>query len=416
MEKATGKKRDRQKKMLTVSLGILTAVILSFSCGWLPVRAAYASSDEERWVESETSKKASRAEEREDEEEEENSLDIDALSRELESLEEDYAYPDFSAIFDALLEFRFVDALEEAGVWLVETLTYEISTSWVLVGELIGVILFAAVFGNISSSFRQFAIGDSGFLIAYFITFTILFSNFTIMADLFARTVETLSKLLKMLIPVYTLAVTLTGNLTVGVVFYEYFMIVVLAVNWLCLTVVLPMIQYYLLLELLNNFSARPNISRLCESLYTLLSKSLKFLFVVFFGFHLLETMVVPSFDAAKNTVFNRIVGMIPGAGSVVQSVAGTVVGSSLMIKNTMGAAAIIFILLFLAIPIVKLLLYCLFYLLLSIFLEPVADERFIRCISAAQKGGMLLVYTLGITAALFILTIAVTSLATNKI
>ena len=66
----------------------------------------------------------------------------------LESLEEDYAYPDFSAIFDALLEFRIVDALEEAGVWLVETLTYEISTSWVLVGELIGVILFAAVFAT----------------------------------------------------------------------------------------------------------------------------------------------------------------------------------------------------------------------------------------------------------------------------
>ena len=146
-------------------------------------------------MESETSKKASRAEEREDEEEEENSRDIDALSRELESLEEDYAYPDFSAIFDALLEFRFVDALEEAGVWLVETLTYEISTSWVLVGELIGRDLICrrglATFPPPSGSLP---IGDSGFLIAYFITFTILFSNFTIMADLFARTVETLSK------------------------------------------------------------------------------------------------------------------------------------------------------------------------------------------------------------------------------
>lgn len=415
MEKATGKKRDRQKKMLTVSLGILTAVILSFSCGWLPVRAAYASSGEERWVESETSKKASRAEEREDEEEEENSLDIDALSRELESLEEDYAYPDFSAIFDALLEFRFVDALEEAGVWLVETLTYEISTSWVLVGELIGVILFAAVFGNISSSFRQFAIGDSGFLIAYFLTFTILFANFSIMGDLFSRTVETLSKLLKMIIPVYTLAVTVSGNLSAGVVFYEYFMIVVLAVNWFCLTVLLPLIQYYLLLELLNNFSARPNITKLCESLYNLLSKGMKFLFFLFFGLHLLETMVVPSFDAAKNVVFNRILGLIPGAGSVAQSVAGTVVGSSILIKNTMGAAAILFILLLLAVPVIKLLLYCLLYLLLSILLEPVGDERLLKCITAAQKSGILLVYALGISAALFILTIAVTSLATNK-
>ena len=95
-------------------------------------------------------------------------------------------------------------------------------------GELIGVILFAAAFNNISSSFRQFAIGDSGFLISYFITFTIIFANFTIMANLFEHTVETLSKLLKMVIPVYTLAVTLSGNLSVGVVFYEYFMIVVL--------------------------------------------------------------------------------------------------------------------------------------------------------------------------------------------
>lgn len=347
---------------------------------------------------------------------EEEQLDIDALTKDLESLEEEYDFPDFSAIFDALLDFRFLDAIEEAGIWLVETLTYEISTSWLLMGELIGVIIFAAVFTNLSASFRQFAIGDSGFLLSYFITFTIIFSNFSVMANLFENTVETLSKLLKMVIPVYTLAVTLTGNLSVGVVFYEYFMVVVLVVNWICLTVILPMIQYYLLLELLNHFSARQNISRLCESLYMLLSKSMKVLFVLFFGFHLLETMVVPSFDATKNAVFHRILGMIPGAGSVAQSVAGTVVGSSIMIKNTMGAAAIIFILLFLAIPMIKLLLYCLFYLLLAILLEPIADERFIKCISAAQKSGLLLVYTLCITAALFILTIAVTSFATNTI
>ena len=424
MERTAGRKKEKKKRIRPGVFLSLTFAWLTFlwfaSWGPLPVQAAsgtaQGSSERDRQGEQQEDSRSEEAEDgqtgqaeeeqtdgRENAEEAESQLDIDELTRELHGLEEDYEYPDFSAIFDALLDFRFTDALEEAGMWLLETLTYEISTSWVLMGELIGVIIFAAVFNNISSSFRQFAIGDSGFLISYFITFTIIFSNFTIMANLFSHTVETLSKLLKMLIPAYTLAVTLSGNLTVGV-------------NWICLTVVLPMIQYYLLLELLNNFSARPNISRLCESLYLLLSKSMKFLFVLFFGFHLLETMVVPSFDATKNAVFNRIVGMIPGAGSVVQSVAGTVVGSALMIKNTMGAAAIIFILLFLAVPIIKLLLYCLFYLLLSILLEPVADERFIRCISAAQKGGVLLVYTLGITAALFILTIAVTSLATNKI
>lgn len=347
---------------------------------------------------------------------EESQVDIDALAKELKKLEGEYPCPDFSRIFSYLFSFRFKEAGKEAGEWLLHALTFEFSSSRVLVGQLIGVVLFAAVFSNLSSAFRRFSIGDSGFLISYFISFTIIFANFNLMADLFRNTVTLLSRVLKLLIPVYTLAVTLTGNLTVGIVFYEYFMIVVLVVNWLCLMVVLPMIQYYLLLELLNHFSARQNISRLCESLYLFLERGIKFLFFLFFGVHLLDTMVVPSFDWSKNVLLNRMIGWIPGAGSLVQTVTGTLLGSSLLIKNTMGAASILFLILILAIPVLKILLYCFFYLLLSILLEPVADERFIRCITAAQKSGMLLVYALCMTVSLFILTIAVTALATNKL
>lgn len=347
---------------------------------------------------------------------EEENLNIDTLSREIQNLEEEYPYPDFEKIFDDIKDFRFLDALNEVGNWLLDTVTYEIISSKVLMGELVSVVIFASVFSNISISFQQMSIGDSGFLISYFLTFTIIFSNFTIMANLFRNTVVTLSRLLKILIPVYTLTVTASGNLSTGMIFYEYFMILVLIVNSLCLNVILPLIEYYLLLELLNHFSVKPNISKLCESLYFLLSKGMKALFFLFFGFHLLETMVVPSFDTTKNAVLTKMMGMIPGAGSIAQTVAGTVVGSSILIKNTLGATAIIFILIFLCVPMVKLLLYTLLYLLLAVLLEPVSDERFVKCILAAQKGGILLMYGLAMTGSLFILTIAVTAFATNRI
>lgn len=346
----------------------------------------------------------------------EEELDLNALSREIQDLEEDYPYPDFEKIFDDIKSFRFLDALEEVGEWFLDTVTYEITSSKILMGELVGVVIFAAVFSNISSSFQQVTIGDSGFLISYFLTFTIIFSNFTIMANLFQNTVVTLSRLLKILLPVYTLTVTATGNLTTGMIFYEYFMILVLVINSLCLNVILPLIEYYLLLELLNHFSVKQNISKLCESLYFMLSRGMKCIFFLFFGFHLLETMVVPSFDTTKNAVLSKMMGMIPGAGSVAQTVIGTVTGSSILIKNTLGVTAIIFILLMLCIPMIKLLLYTLFYLLLAVLLEPVSDERFVKCILAAQKGGILLMYALTLTGSLFILTIAVTSFATNRI
>ena len=147
-----------------------------------------------------------------------------------------------------------------------------------------------------------------------------------------------------------------------------------------------------------------------------MLSKGVQVLFFLFFGFHLLETMIAPSFDTAKNSVVSKMVGLIPGAGSVVQSVTGTVLGSSMIIKNALGAAGIIFLLLFLLIPLIKLLLYVLFYFLLSVLLEPVTDERFVLCISAAVRCGMLMVKVLCMSSVLFIVIIALTSLSTNHI
>ena len=111
---------------------------------------------------------------------EESQVDIDALAKELKKLEGEYPCPDFSRIFSYLFSFRFKEAGKEAGEWLLHALTFEFSSSRVLVGQLIGVVLFAAVFSNLSSAFRRFSIGDSGFLISYFISFTIIFANFNL--------------------------------------------------------------------------------------------------------------------------------------------------------------------------------------------------------------------------------------------
>lgn len=345
----------------------------------------------------------------------EEQIDIAALSKEIKQLGEE-EYPDFSSIFEKILSMQFMEAAREIGQWLFDVTLREIFSSKLLIGELVGVLLFSAVFSNISSAFQPYGVADSGFLISYLIVFSIIFTNFTAMTVLFKNTIVLLSSFLKILLPVYTLAVSFSGNLSTGVVFYEYFMIVVLLLNWVCVKVFLPLLQYYFLLELLNCFSKKQNISRLCEGIYLLLSKGTQILFFLFFGFHLLETMIAPAFDLAKNSLINRLIGVIPGAGSVVQSMTGTVLGSSLVIKNTIGAAGILFLFLFLFVPLIKLILYALFYFLLSILSEPVTDERFVLCISAAVRCGVLMIKVLCMSSVLFVVIIALTSLTTNHI
>lgn len=343
----------------------------------------------------------------------EEEIDITALSRKIEQLDE-RDYPDFASIFQKLVSMRFTEAAQEIGQWMTGAVLREIFSSKIFIGELAGILLFAAVFSNISSAFQSYGVSDSGFLISYFLVFSIIFTNFTVMIAMFKDTVVLLSSFLKVLLPVYTLAVSLSGNLSTGIVFYEYFMIVVLFLNWIFLNVFLPLLQYYFLLELISHFSQKQNISKLCEGLYFLLAKGIQVIFFLLFGFHLLETMIAPSFDGAKNSILNKMIGLIPGAGSIVQSVAGTAIGSSLVIKNAVGAAGILFLLIFLLLPLIKLVIYIFLYFLLSVVLEPIADERFILCINAAVKCGTLMIKVLCMSSVLFIVVIALTSLTTN--
>lgn len=350
-----------------------------------------------------------------EEEQVEGDIDIGALSDELHLIEEEYPYPDFKEIFSMIRSLKWKEARESLLDWFLKALTYELRQTGLLYREVICIVIFTAIFSALSSAFPGSSGSGSGFIVSWMILFMVLFSNFRIMSDLFHDTVIRLSGLLKILIPVYTTAVTVSGNLSTGVAFYEYFMILLLCLNWIMIHLFLPGIRYYFILEMFQQFSPQQHLTKLCQTLYRILSKGVKLIFFLFFGAHLLESMLIPSLDMAKTGLFGRIAGMIPGAGSVVQTVAGTVIASGLVVKNTLGVTVILFLIVVLAVPVCKMLIYVIFNIVLAILLEPVSDHRFIECISTAGKCGILMIYGLGMTIALLILAIAVTTMVTNQ-
>ena len=125
----------------------------------------------------------------------EEEIDITALSRKIEQLDE-RDYPDFASIFQKLVSMRFTEAAQEIGQWMTGAVLQEIFSSKIFIGELAGILLFASVFSNISSAFQSYGVSDSGFLISYFLVFSIIFTNFTVMIAMFKDTVVLLSSFL----------------------------------------------------------------------------------------------------------------------------------------------------------------------------------------------------------------------------
>ena len=84
--------------------------------------------------------------------------------------------------------------------------------------------------------------------------------------------------------------------------------------------------------------------------------------------------------------------------------------GAGALIKNCVGVAALLVLVLIAIIPIFKILLLSLMYKVAAVVVEPVADKRFAGCLKGMAEGGVLYLRLLVYATALFFVTIALTT------
>lgn len=108
------------------------------------------------------------------------------------------------------------------------------------------------------------------------------------------------------------------------------------------------------------------------------------------------------------------ISAFIPVAGKYLADAADAVIGCTLLIKNAVGVAIMIGILVICLLPLLKMLAVILLYRMSCVLLEPLAEGRIIKCISDVANS---MTYILGIAAAvafMFLMTITALILASN--
>ena len=106
---------------------------------------------------------------------------------------------------------------------------------------------------------------------------------------------------------------------------------------------------------------------------------------------------------------------MIPGIGDAGSSVTDMVLGSAMLIKNGIGAAALVVLLLLCLIPLAKLGIMMAAYYLLAAVLQPISDERITGCLAGVGCGMKLLFQTICMVLVLFLLTVALTTATTGR-
>lgn len=297
---------------------------------------------------------------------------------------------------------------------LKQKLFSEIGQSTVMMGQMIAMGIFGAVFTSFSSVFQGGEISETGFFVIYMMMFAFLAASFFQSIVIAKDVVDQILQFMKVLMPAYFMAVALSGGTVSSLVMYEFTMGSISLAQWVIGAGLIPLARVYMMLTFARHISKEDLLSKLTELLEQIINWSLKTLVGIILGFQVIQNMVLPYVDSLKNSSAEKLIGMIPGIGQGASVVTNMLLGSGILIKNTMGMAAVILLLVMVSVPVIKLVILMLLYQGVAVVLEPVCDKRLVACISGAAKGHQMLLRMTAAAILLFVLTIALLCVGTN--
>lgn len=277
-------------------------------------------------------------------------------------------------------------------------------------------IISAAILSVIAKSFRNRQVSDMGFYMIYLLMFVIMMRSFGICYEVAENVISDLIDFMKALMPAYLMATAVTAYQTSAVVYYEFFLFMIYYLQKLVAWIILPAIRCYVLLTMFGTLGSTDFFTRGRNSLKRLILFLLKAMIGAAAGLQMIQGMITPAVDAYKQSVLSKGISSLGEIGNIAQNVTDLMLGAGVLLKNGIGAAAAVVIIMICLIPVLQVSGYMVFYHLLAAVAEPVSDIKVTNMIGQMGEGIGLLVKVLFTVESLFLLTIAIVCVTTGGV
>lgn len=299
---------------------------------------------------------------------------------------------------------NFREWISELGNWLLGSVTVPAEHGI----RMLFLVLFSALFSNLSRAFQKNGASQMGFLCVYLLMALHAASGFFLCLETVRTGVEQICSLTSVLLPTYCLSIAfVTGSLTAAG-YYQGTAFLITLLQYVTAVVLLPLSQSYLLLSFASCMQREPVFEKLLHLILSVFSWIKKTLTGIVIAFGSVQGIVCPAIDRVKKNAVMKTASAIPGVGDLVDGAWETVMGAGVVLKNSIGMAGVILLVLVCALPLCNLGIYYLFYRLIGAVTEPITQnstEVFLMHAGNAQK---LLLDTLMTSMFLFLILLVI--------
>lgn len=297
-----------------------------------------------------------------------------------------------------------------SSIW--NALVGELGYNKNLMLELVGIVLVGSIFVNLSNSFAGGFISENGFYITYMIMTSMLLTSFSMALAITTSALDKVLVAVRLLVPAFILVLQFVGHTGAAGGTYSLILVGMWLIQVVIIRFVLPLIEFYVILSLVNNLQKDDSFSKLCDLVQNIVKWLLRTIIVVVVGLNIIKGLLEPQMDMIGKTAVKRVLTAMPGG--VASVLAGTYLAAGMVIKNAIGIAGILILSVVCFIPLVKLFLIMFTIRITSALIQPMGDKRYVDGTSAMAQGISLLMQALASSLVLFTVTLALMAAATN--
>lgn len=342
------------------------------------------------------------------------SMDLDIAEETLQDMFPEYHF-DGKQVLSLILQGKILKAFSALFSGIIGSFKAQFGEIRALFVMILILGITAALFSNFADVFQNHQVSDIAFYFIYLLLISVLIKVFGNAGSVVREMLNHLITFMQVLIPTYLLAVGSAAGAASAAAYYQLFFIVVYIIQQCYLSLLFPFINCFIVLSIINGIWMEEKLNMLLDLIYKVIGGCIKIALGIITGFSVIQSMISPIIDALGNSALKKAVSVIPGIGNLTEGMFEMVVGSAVLIKNSIGIYITIVMIFACALPILKILLLSGVLKLGAALIGIVCDKRMTNCANRVGDGSLMLLKLALSSIALFIISIAIAACSTNR-
>ncbi|WP_409347170.1 stage III sporulation protein AE [Paenibacillus sp. MBLB4367] len=300
-------------------------------------------------------------------------------------------------------------SLKSIANGLMRFLFHEVLVNGRLLGTIVLLTVFSMILETVQSAFEKKAVSKVAYAIIYMVLIVLAINSFTVAIGYAKSAIGGMIQFMVAVVPLLLTMLASMGNMTTVAVMHPLIVFMVHTVGTLIYTVVFPLLFFSTMLHIVSTLSDKYKVTRLANMLRTVAVGLLGFCVTVFLGIISVQGTTGAVTDGVAIRTAKYVAGnFVPVVGRMFSDASETVVGASLLVKNAVGLAGVVVIILLCAFPALKILSLAIIYNVSAAVLQPLGDSPIGGCLQTIGKNMMYVFASLAAVGFMFFLAITI--------